>query len=74
MLILKSHDKSYKKSYKSIVRYLPINDSVDKKHDKIKLRYDNGHSPKDKIMLFAGFITPLPYNYYRLKKWGHGCH
>ena len=26
------------------------------------------------IMLFAGFITPLPYNYYRLKKWGHGCH
>ena len=26
------------------------------------------------IMLFAGFITPLPYNYYRLKKWGFGCH
>ena len=26
------------------------------------------------IMLFAGFITPLPYNYYRLKKWGYGCH
>ena len=26
------------------------------------------------IMLFVGFITPLPYNYYRLKKWGHGCH
>ena len=26
------------------------------------------------VMLFAGFITPLPYNYYRLKKWGHGCH
>jgi len=26
------------------------------------------------IMLFAGFLTPLPYNYYRLKKWGHGCH
>ena len=26
------------------------------------------------IMLFIGFITPLPYNYYRLKKWGHGCH
>ena len=26
------------------------------------------------IMLLAGFITPLPYNYYRLKKWGHGCH
>tara|TARA_Y100000991_G_scaffold213932_1_gene200563 strand:+ start:28083 stop:28445 length:363 start_codon:yes stop_codon:yes gene_type:complete len=26
------------------------------------------------IMLFVGFITPLPYNYYRLKKWGYGCH
>ena len=26
------------------------------------------------IMLFLGFITPLPYNYYRLKKWGYGCH
>ena len=26
------------------------------------------------IMLFVGFITPLPYNYYRLKKWGQGCH
>tara|TARA_Y200000002_G_scaffold268144_1_gene222973 strand:- start:1942 stop:2361 length:420 start_codon:yes stop_codon:yes gene_type:complete len=26
------------------------------------------------IMLFVGFITALPYNYYRLKKWGHGCH
>ena len=26
------------------------------------------------VMLFAGFITPLPYNYYRLKKWGYGCH
>ena len=26
------------------------------------------------IMLFVGFITPFPYNYYRLKKWGHGCH
>ena len=26
------------------------------------------------IMLYVGFITPLPYNYYRLKKWGHGCH
>ena len=26
------------------------------------------------ILLFAGFITPLPYNYYRLKKWGYGCH
>ena len=26
------------------------------------------------IMLFAGFITPLPYNYYRLKKYGKSCH
>jgi hypothetical protein len=26
------------------------------------------------IMLFAGFITPLPYNYYRLKKYGISCH
>ena len=26
------------------------------------------------IMLFVGFITPLHYNYYRLKKWGFGCH
>jgi len=26
------------------------------------------------IMLLVGFITPLPYNYYRLKKWGYGCH
>tara|TARA_B100000029_G_scaffold353651_1_gene346341 strand:- start:1178 stop:1597 length:420 start_codon:yes stop_codon:yes gene_type:complete len=26
------------------------------------------------IMLMAGFVTPLPYNYYRLKKWGQACH
>ena len=26
------------------------------------------------IMLFAVFITPLPYNYYRLKKYGKSCH
>ena len=26
------------------------------------------------IMLLAGFLTPWPYNYYRLKKWGFGCH
>jgi hypothetical protein len=26
------------------------------------------------IMLFAGFITALPYNYYRLKKYGKSCH
>ena len=26
------------------------------------------------IMLLAGFLTPWPYNYYRLKKWGYGCH
>ena len=25
-------------------------------------------------MLIAGFITPLPYNYYRLKKYGKACH
>ena len=26
------------------------------------------------FMLLAGFITPLPYNYYRLKKWNKACH
>ena len=26
------------------------------------------------FMLLAGFLTPLPYNYYRLKKWGKACH
>lgn len=26
------------------------------------------------IMLFMGFITPWPYNYYRLKKHGLACH
>lgn len=26
------------------------------------------------IMLVAGFITPWPYNYWRLKKWGKACH
>ena len=26
------------------------------------------------IMLLAGFITPLPYNYFRLKKYGQACH
>ena len=26
------------------------------------------------IMLFAVFITPLPYNYFRLKKYGKACH
>ena len=25
------------------------------------------------IMLAAGFITPWPYNYWRLKKYGMGC-
>ena len=25
-------------------------------------------------MLIAGFITPLPYNYYRLKKYNESCH
>ena len=26
------------------------------------------------IMLFSGFITPWPYNYWRLKKYGVSCH
>ena len=26
------------------------------------------------IMLIVGFITPLPYNYWRLKKFGIDCH
>ena len=26
------------------------------------------------IMLFVGFITPWPYNYWRLKKFGINCH
>jgi hypothetical protein len=26
------------------------------------------------IMLFAGFITPLPYNYYKLKRYNISCH
>lgn len=26
------------------------------------------------IMLFAGFVTPLPYNYWRLKALGKACH
>ena len=26
------------------------------------------------IMLIAGFITPLPYNYWRLKKYNASCH
>jgi len=26
------------------------------------------------IMLFVGFMTPLPYNYWRLKKFGLNCH
>tara|TARA_B100000214_G_scaffold36973_2_gene23263 strand:- start:51 stop:470 length:420 start_codon:yes stop_codon:yes gene_type:complete len=25
-------------------------------------------------MLIAGFFTPLPYNYYRLKKFNQSCH
>lgn len=25
------------------------------------------------IMLLAGFLTPLPYNYWRLKALGKGC-
>jgi hypothetical protein len=26
------------------------------------------------LMLVAGFITPLPYNYWRLKALGKACH
>ncbi len=26
------------------------------------------------IMLLAGFVTPLPYNYWRLKALGRACH
>ncbi|MXZ80690.1 MAG: DUF4396 domain-containing protein [Gammaproteobacteria bacterium] len=26
------------------------------------------------IMLAVGFVTPWPYNYWRLKKWGMACH
>jgi hypothetical protein len=26
------------------------------------------------IALFFGFITPWPYNYWRLKKLGKACH
>ena len=26
------------------------------------------------IMLLVGFITPLPYNYWRLKKYNVSCH
>ncbi len=26
------------------------------------------------LMLIAGFLTPLPYNYWRLKKYGKSCH
>jgi hypothetical protein len=25
------------------------------------------------LMLLAGFLTPWPYNYWRLKKYGLGC-
>ena len=26
------------------------------------------------VMLAAGFVTPLPYNYWRLKALGRACH
>ena len=26
------------------------------------------------LMLVAGFVTPWPYNYWRLKKYGISCH
>lgn len=24
--------------------------------------------------MIAGYLVPLPYNYFRLKKWGKACH
>jgi len=26
------------------------------------------------LMLLVGFLSPLPYNYYRLKKYNESCH
>ena len=26
------------------------------------------------LMLIVGFLSPLPYNYYRLKKYNESCH
>ena len=26
------------------------------------------------VSLLAGFLAPLPYNYYKLRKHGHACH
>ena len=26
------------------------------------------------LMLIVGFITPLPYNYYKLKRYNISCH
>ena len=26
------------------------------------------------VMLLVGFVTPWPYNYWRLKKYGKACH
>ncbi|KAF2012810.1 hypothetical protein BU24DRAFT_453144 [Aaosphaeria arxii CBS 175.79] len=26
------------------------------------------------VAMGAGFVAPLPYNYWRLRKWGRGCH
>ena len=26
------------------------------------------------LMLVAGYVTPLPYNYWRLKAYGKACH
>ena len=26
------------------------------------------------LMLIVGFLAPLPYNYWRLKKYGKACH
>ena len=26
------------------------------------------------VAMLAGFLTPLPYNYYMLRRYGRGCH
>lgn len=31
-------------------------------------------APAVPVMLLCGFLAPLPYNYYRLKKHGKACH
>jgi hypothetical protein len=26
------------------------------------------------VSIAAGYLTPLPWNYYRLRRWGKACH